>query len=66
LERCVYRGYEIEPKREGSGWRVSVHPIRSDLPILHRSDLFACAPQKEAIIAVAKDRIDRLLTNLNT
>jgi hypothetical protein len=31
-----YRGYKIELMHDGSGWQVTVHPMRPDLPILRQ------------------------------
>ena len=60
-EGCRYRGYEIVPRRRWSQWCVSVHPLRSDLPILSRSTLHAMLPHKEDAVEAARRRIDRLL-----
>ena len=29
-----YRGYDILPQRQWSGWCVGIHPTRADLPLL--------------------------------
>jgi hypothetical protein len=55
----IYRGYDLEVTRAKSGWLVGVYPRHADLPILRRSDFYAC-DQDEAVIQ-AKDRIDRAL-----
>jgi len=31
-----YRGYKIELMHDGSGWQVTVHPMRPDPPILRQ------------------------------
>ena len=30
----LYRGYQLEVRREPSGWRVGIYPRTADLPIL--------------------------------
>jgi hypothetical protein len=56
-----YRGYKIELMHDGSGWQVTVHPTRPDLPIL-RQFSFRPEPFPEgAGREEAKRRIDRLL-----
>ena len=57
----IYRGYDLEVTRASSGWLVGVYPRRADLPILRRSDFYAC-DQDEAVIQ-AKHRIDRALVS---
>ena len=37
----TYRGYVLELSRAGAGWQVGVHPQKSDLPILSRTDFMA-------------------------
>jgi hypothetical protein len=64
LERSRYRGYQIEARREWSNWCVSVHPTRSDLPILTRSTLRTLSPSKAGALAEAKDSIDEALAQL--
>jgi len=56
-----YRGYKIELMHDGSGWQVTVHPMRPDLPIL-RQFSFRPEPVPEgAALEEAKRRVDRLL-----
>jgi len=63
MEYYRYRGYQIEPRREWSTWCVSIHPTRSDLPILSQSTLQSLTPQKDEALADAKQRIDRILSD---
>jgi hypothetical protein len=63
MEYYRYRGYQIEPRREWSNWCVSIHPTRSDLPILSKSTLQSLAPQKDEASADAKLRIDHILAD---
>jgi hypothetical protein len=63
MEYYCYRGYQIEPRREWSNWCVSIHPTRSDLPILSQSTLQSLTPQKDEALADAKQRIDRILSD---
>jgi hypothetical protein len=56
-----YRGYKIELMHDVSGWQVTVHPMRPDLPILRQ---FSFRPEpfpKGAALEEAKRRVDRLL-----
>ena len=52
----TYRGYVLELTRAGAGWQVGVHPQRSDLPILSRTDFMA--RDKDSAIDQAKKRVD--------
>lgn len=63
-EICRYRGYEIVPRREWSGWCVSIYPLRPDLPILPKSTLRTLAEARNDALSEAKHRIDRLLSSL--
>ena len=65
-ERCVYRGYQIEPRREWSNWCVLISPTRPDLPILPHSALQTFMPRKDDAVAEAKDFIDRTLSDLDS
>jgi hypothetical protein len=65
-ERWIYRGYQIEPRREWSNWCVLISPTRSDLPILPQSSLQTLMPRKDDAVAEAEDCIDRILSNLNS
>ena len=60
-----YRGYEIVPMRQWSQWCVGIYPTRADLPILARSTLDTLAPKKEVAVEEAKQKIDRILAQLN-
>ena len=52
-----YRGYKIELMHDGSGWQVTVHPMRPDLPIL-RQFSFRPEPFPEgAALEEAKRRV---------
>jgi len=56
-----YRGYKIELMHDVSGWQVTVHPMRPDLPIL-RQFSFRPEPFPEgAALEEAKRRVDRRL-----
>jgi hypothetical protein len=54
--KLVYRGYDLEVRREHSGWRVGIHPRTADLPILRCCEVFA-SDQDEAVV-VAKMSVD--------
>jgi hypothetical protein len=54
--KLVYRGYDLEVRREASGWRVGVYPRTADLPILGRCEVFATDPDEA--VSIAKDRVD--------
>ena len=60
-----YRGYDIVPMRQWSQWCVGIYPTRADLPILARSTLSTLSPRKDAVVAEAKEKIDRILAQLN-
>jgi hypothetical protein len=64
-EACRYRGYRIVPRQHWSQWRVSVYPLRADLPILSSSTLRVLMPEKDEAVAAARRRIDRLLAQTN-
>lgn len=64
-EACRYRGYQIVPRQHWSQWCVSVYPLRSDLPILSSSTLQVLMPQKDQVVAAARQRIDRLLGQIS-
>ena len=64
IERCQYRGYEIQTRREWSSWCTSVHPTRPDLPLIARSALSTLSLRKEAALAEAKATIDQVLSDL--
>ncbi|HET7852802.1 MAG TPA: hypothetical protein VFK91_08655 [Methyloceanibacter sp.] len=57
-----YRGYDILPQRQWSGWCVGIYPTRSDLPLLARSTLQTLVMQKEEALVEAKQVIDRVLS----
>ena len=63
-DRSQYRGYEIRLRREWSSWCASVHPSRSDLPILAQSPLQTLSLNKEDALAAAKRNIDEALADL--
>ena len=63
MENYRYRGYQIETWREWSNWCVSVHPMRSDLPILPQSTLRTLTPRKDDAVTEAKQSIDRILSS---
>ena len=52
----TYRGYVLELTRAGAGWQVGVHPQKSDLPILSRTDFMA--RDKDSAIDQANKRVD--------
>ena len=54
--KLVYRGYNLEVRREHSGWRVGIYPRTADLPILRCCEVFA-SDQDEAVV-VAKMSVD--------
>jgi len=60
-DRSQYRGYEIQLRREWSNWCVSVHPTRSDLPILAQSPLRTLSLTRDEALAAAKHNIDEAL-----
>ena len=39
--KLLYRGYQLEVRREPSGWRVGIYPRTADLPILSRCEVIA-------------------------
>jgi hypothetical protein len=55
----IYRGYDIEVARAPFGWRAGVYPRTADLPILRRSEVFAC--DQDTAVVEAKDRVDGAL-----
>jgi len=57
-----YRGYDILPQRQWSGWCVGIYPTRADLPLLARSTLQTLVMQKEEALNEAKQVIDRVLS----
>ena len=57
--RFIYRGYDLEVTRAPSGWRVGVYPRPADLPILRRSEVYAC--DSDGAIVEAKGRVDGAL-----
>ena len=57
-----YRGCEIVPRCQWSGWCAAIYPTRADLPILPRSTLRTLAYRKPDAIAEAKHAIDRVLS----
>ena len=57
--RFIYRGYDLEVTRAPSGWRVGVYPRTADLPILRRSEVYACDPDRAVV--EAKVRVDGAL-----
>ena len=61
MEYYRYRGYQIEPRREWSNWCVSIHPTRSDLPILSQSILQSLTPQKDEACR-CQETIDHILS----
>lgn len=61
IETSRYRGYDMVPQRQWSGWCVGVYATRADLPLLSQSTLRTLAPVKEEAMAEAKKCIDRLL-----
>jgi hypothetical protein len=58
-----YRGYEIVLRRQWASWCASIHPTRTDLPLVARSALRTLAPRKEGAVAEAKLKIDRVLAS---
>jgi hypothetical protein len=66
IERCRYRGYQIQTRREWSNWCVTVHPMRPELPILAQSALRTLSPRKEDALSEAKDNIDQALASMKT
>jgi hypothetical protein len=66
MEYYRYRGYQIEPRREWSNWCVSIHPTRSNLPILSQSTLQSLTPQKDEALVDAKQRIDHILSHCDS
>jgi hypothetical protein len=48
----------IQLRQEWSNWYASVHPTRSDLPILAQSPLRTLSSSKEEALAAAKLSID--------
>lgn len=62
-DRSQYRGYEVRLRQEWSNWCASVHPTRSDLPILAQSSLLTLSLSREDALAAAKHNIDKALGN---
>jgi hypothetical protein len=60
-DRSQYRGYAIQLRQEWSNWCASVHPTRSDLPILAQSPLRTLSLSREEALAAAKHNIDEAL-----
>ena len=58
--KLLYRGYQLEVRREPSGWRVGIYPRTADLPILSRCEVIALN-QQEAL-ALAKHRVDGVIS----
>jgi hypothetical protein len=56
-----YRGYKITMRKQDLCWMVRVSPMRSDLPILRRSDFHTITQSERRAMAQAKRRIDELL-----
>jgi hypothetical protein len=56
-----YRGYRIEADRKDHYWRLRVHPVRADVPILGQPTFTVPEPTVDDAISTAKSRIDRLL-----
>ena len=61
-ESCRYRGYEIVPRHELSGWCVCVYSTRPDLPIMARSTVRTLMPGKDEALAEARKSIDCVLS----
>jgi hypothetical protein len=61
---CRYRGYQIDPHLECSKWRVTIHPMRPELPILSHSTLRTVNHDREEAVADARRHIDELLLPL--
>jgi hypothetical protein len=57
-----YRGYRITAERVDHYWRLSVHPMRAEAPIMFQHTFTVPHPTMHAAIAEAKRRIERLLT----
>ena len=57
--RLIYRGYDFEVTRAPSGWLVGAYPRTADLPILRRSEVYACDPDRAVV--EAKGRVDGAL-----
>ena len=39
--KLLYRGYQLEVRREPAGWRVEIYPRTADLPILSRCEVIS-------------------------
>ena len=63
-DRSQYRGYEIRLRREWASWCASIHPTRSDLPILAQSPLRTLSLNQHDALATAKCDIDEALGDL--
>lgn len=59
-----YRGYLIHVVKEHFAWSFSAQPQTPDLPILQRHK-YALHVSREAALAEAIERIDKLLDNLD-
>jgi hypothetical protein len=59
--KLLYRGYQLEVRREPSGWRVGIYPRTADLPILSRCEVIAL-DHHEALL-MAKDRVDGVMSS---
>jgi hypothetical protein len=57
--RTLYRGYELEGDQRGRIWRITVRPIRPELPILGTHSVLR--PTWPEAVAEAQARIDHLL-----
>jgi hypothetical protein len=60
-ERHVYRNYALIASRQNLKWRVEVHPMSPELPILSKPTLSVRAAMKDEVLQAARERIDRLL-----
>lgn len=58
--KLVYRGYNLEVRREPSGWRVGIYPRTADLPILSRCEVAAL--DQDTAVVMAKDRVDGVIS----
>ena len=61
-ETIVYRDYELQVTHNPLMWNVGVYPSRPDLPMPGPEDEIIALGDREQAIAVAKGRVDALLS----
>jgi len=62
-QRLTYRGYMLELSDQPSGWRLGIHPMRPDLPILAHRQLAVPSCSRDEVLSVGYHHIDVLLAS---